>query len=113
MVLHPGAGGPGGGEPQPFQSPSRRGWSCIESASAGLRKMSTCFSPLLVGDGLASSVARSRRSSQPRFSPLLVGDGLASSEPGREGTFSFRGFSPLLVGDGLASLCRYCLELLA
>src|SRR5579872_6206702 len=89
---------------------------------------SRSFSPLLVGDGLASPGAIPRASASSCFSPLLVGDGLASYQgyatvglydefqsPSRRGWSCIGkqrlrhlhvelGFSPLLVGDGLASI---------
>ena len=101
MVLHPDmyAEPP---EPVAFQSPSRRGWSCIIGAGVGtvvsgvvsvpfskgmvLHPMNPkpdtfpagCFSPLLEGDGLASKADSSHRTPHLSFSPLLEGDGLAS-----------------------------------
>ncbi len=46
-----------------FQSPSRRGWSCIAGFLLSHVPTPPCFSPLLVGDGLASIMALVLRSS--------------------------------------------------
>ena len=65
-----------------FQSPSRRGWSCIGERHRHLGVGSPRFSPLLEGDGLASPAGAQGPSTRtPCFSPLLEGDGLASRMP--------------------------------
>src|SRR2546430_205653 len=62
------------------------------------------FSPLLVGDGLASrGPVHTNGIESVCFSPLLVGDGLASGNPLVRRALRYERFSPLLVGDGLAS----------
>ena len=114
-----------------FQSPSRRGWSCISADRCRANGITSNFSPLLVGDGLASRgstrqpngdciisvpfssgmVLHPRRQSTDApgalrcFSPLLVGDGLASVQATVRSP-DLTDFSPLLVGDGLASQHR-------
>jgi len=87
-----------------------------------------CFSPLLDGDGVAStprcgagplmvsfqspsrwgrccveSGAITLTSAPTRFSPLLDGDGVASMVSPSHSSAQFLGFSPLLDGDGVAS----------
>ena len=60
-----------------FQSPSRRGWSCIPPLTS-VPLVTSGFSPLLEGDGLASFVQSVLARDLHGFSPLLEGDGLAS-----------------------------------
>jgi len=128
MVLHRAGASALRGVRIEFQSPSRGGWSCIGVLGIPPVKVTARFSPLLVGDGLASQAGYlDSVSVSACFSPLLVGDGLASprdaglcsinipfQSPSRGGwsciilkitarCSNSSCFSPLLVGDGLAS----------
>ena len=67
-----------------FQSPSRWGRCCILRACMGRDCRRISFSPLLDGDGVASSPRHLRtRSGTCGFSPLLDGDGVASARRSR------------------------------
>ncbi len=116
---------PGEGERQ-FQSPSRWGRCCIFTIRSAARAI-TCFSPLLDGDGVASSNRGDGLAGEIRFqSPSRWGrcciisttdtaeKTLAFQSPSRWGRCCIvavqcvrrdliAGFSPLLDGDGVAS----------
>ena len=62
-----------------FQSPSRWGRCCISARVNGAARRALSFSPLLDGDGVASTISLWKtRASGLSFSPLLDGDGVAS-----------------------------------
>ena len=61
-----------------------------------------CFSPLLDGDGVASTRRSWVTTFKSSFSPLLDGDGVASG-PASSSVREQQRFSPLLDGDGVAS----------
>ena len=110
-----------------FQSPSRRGWSCIVSGSGILSSTANVSVPFSKGMVLHRAGNAEVRRMVASFSPLLEGDGLASLPPNRKNVrvFGFQSpsrrgwscierglydggtrpgrFSPLLEGDGLAS----------
>ena len=125
-VLHHGAGGFQLHPQREFQSPSRGGRCCIGLSawiSHRIQHVSvpfswgtvlhpregpraapprSGFSPLLVGDGVASERWDGGGLGGTCFSPLLVGDGVASA-PTTKPPECLASFSPLLVGDGVAS----------
>ena len=112
-----------------FQSPSRRGWSCIRAGPSRGQTHSGGFSPLLEGDGLASlwrdqrgavdaavsvpfskgmvlhrdSGCHRRPRSRPFQSPSRRGWSCIPAKRSKYGVDQ-SGFSPLLEGDGLASV---------
>ena len=80
-----------------------RGRCCISPEQPLRPPLLSSFSPLLDGDGVASSSQRRPRVPPASFSPLLDGDGVASATMHDGVDAAGFGFSPLLDGDGVAS----------
>ena len=93
-----------------FQSPSRWGWCCIDHGQLN-DAPSSCFSPLLDGDGVASLIGSPVRTIRRLVSvPFSMGTVL-HPRSSREGARFRVSFSPLLDGDGVASTWVFCLQL--
>ena len=90
------------GDAMKFQSPSRGGRYCISKGLAAMLLILS-FSPLLVGDGIASPRGNRGRVGPIVSVPFSWGTVLHLAWELVRSRLYFASFSPLLVGDGIAS----------